>query len=303
VRAVPLIALLFSIAIVGCAAPGLLLRTSTDTKPVFRAESSGLTQLESSAHQLRREDENKKRTERKSTSAHCNTCNSSPCSCSSESHFSGQMALTVLASPFTVPAMILGDDYDHFTEFPDYPYADDVPGSLLINSEFKGKKQTWSGNLQTFAIPGSQDLDRFGGRLLVENSDRIGIDTETNYWLQTHRHGGPDHAWNGDFNVVFRWAESEHFPGRAGVGFNWLADQTKPEVGVNFTYGVEWFPVRPWTISTVIDAGTIGDSSLFHNRTTAGVMLGATEIFAGYDYFQLGTYNFHGPVAGVGYRF
>ena len=90
---------------------------------------------------------------------------------------------------------------------------------------------------------------------------------------------------------------------RAGVGVNWLADQASPEVGVNFTYGFDWFPRRPWTLSSVIDVGTLGGSSLFHNRSTAGVMLGAMELFAGYDYFQIGTFNIHGPVAGIGYRF
>ena len=178
-----------------------------------------------------------------------------------------------------------------------------MPGSLLINSEFKGKTQPFTANLQTFGVAGSNELDRFGGRLVLENADRIGIDTETDYWLQIHPHGGPDHAWNGDFNIVYRFAESEHMQWRAGVGVNWLADQASPEVGVNFTYGFDWFPRRPWTLSSVIDVGTLGGSSLFHNRSTAGVMLGAMELFAGYDYFQIGTFNIHGPVAGIGYRF
>ena len=303
-RAAPLIAILYLINLVGCATQVSMARsTSTASKPVFRAASDGLTELESAAHAPRRDDDDKKRKERKNSGSRCGTCNNSPCTCSDQGSFTGQLALTVITSPLTVPAALIGDDYDHVTPFPDYPYADGLPGSLLINGEFKGKKQTLTGNLQTFAIPGSSDLDRFGGRLLLENSDRIGIDTETDYWLQTHRHGGPDHAWNGDFNVVYRFAESEHMQWRAGIGFNWLADQIQPEFGVNFTYGFDWFPVRPWTISSVIDCGTLGGSTLFHNRSSVGVMLGPAELFAGYDYFQLGTANFHGPVAGVGYRF
>jgi len=308
VRSVLWIVFLNSIAVTGCVASRFSSHVATATAPptVFRAESSGLSELESAAHQKRKEHDSKKKPERHSTAPHCdtrNTVNNSLSDSSEQTSLVGQVALTALASPFAIPCLLIGDDHDHFTEFPDYPYADDVPGSLLVNSEFKGTKQTWGGTLQSFAIPGSHDLDRFGGRLLLENADRIGIDTETDYLLQTHRHGGPDHAWMGDFNVVYRFAESENMQWRAGVGLNWLADQTKPEFGINFTYGFDWYPRRPWTISSVIDAGTIGESSMFHNRSTIGVMLGPAELFAGYDYLQLGTAHVQGPVAGVGYRF
>jgi hypothetical protein len=177
VRAAPLITILYLITLVGCASQVSMARTSTASKPVFRAASDGLTELESAAHAPRRDDDDKKRKERKNSGSRCGTCNNSPCTCSDQGSFTGQMALNVITSPFTVPAALIGDDYDHVTHFPDYPYADGLPGSLLINSEFKGKKQTLTGNLQTFAIPGSSDLDRFGGRLLLENPDRIGIDT------------------------------------------------------------------------------------------------------------------------------
>jgi hypothetical protein len=304
VRSVPLILLISAIVLPGCAMPEAMVRRATRVSPVIRAQSNGLAELEAQAHSPRRE-EPSKRTERTSAGTCCRTCNHSPCTCSSSSGNSlvAQTGLMVLGSPFMIPSLLIGDNHDHFTEFPDYPYADGVPGSILIDSEFKGTTQSVKGTVQTFAIPGSSDLDRFGGRLLLENADRIGIDTETDYWLQTHRHGGPDHAWNGDFNVVYRFAESRTMEWRAGVGFNWLVDQTDPAFGVNFTYGIDWYPRKPWTVSSVIDWGMIGNSTLFHNRTTAGVMVGRTELYAGYDYFQLGTANFHGPVAGIGYRF
>ena len=302
-RAVPLIALLCSVTVIGCSTPVSLARTSTASKTIFRAQGDGLTELESAAHTRHADHDDKTRARPAKSSTRCQTCNRETCTCSGQTSLTGQLVFTTLSAPFSLPAMLVGDNYDHFTEFPDYPYADDAPGSVLINSEFQGKKQSYSGTLQTFAIPGSSDLDRFGARLLLENADRIGIDTETDYWLQTHRQGGPDHAWLGDFNLVYRFAESEHVQWRAGVGFNWLSDQTQPEFGVNFTYGFDWFPCRPWTISSVIDWGTIGGSTMFHNRTSVGVRLGPAELFAGYDYFQLGTANFHGPVAGLGYRF
>lgn len=324
-RAVHLFAVMSMITLIGCAASGSVRHLAAHADPedseiVFRAESSGLSDLEANAH-ARKKDDGKKRTEKKHSSSACHRCKNSPCTCNNtgwltlanssqtsngtnqEPGIFSQMFVAAITAPFAFPAQLIGDDWDHFTEFPDYPYADDWTGSLLINSDFHGKKQDFKAVLQTFAIPGSRDLDRFGGRLLMENGDRLGIDTETDYWLQTHRTDGPDHAWTGDFNIVYRFAENEKMQWRAGVGFNWLADQSGSNFGINFTYGIDWFPRKPWTVSTVFDLGTIGESTLFHNRSTVGVMLGAIELFAGYDYFQLGTANYYGPVAGAGYHF
>ena len=306
-RVAPLLFGLSLIAMSGCVNSRSLARTSSHSSPIIRAESDHLIDLEVAAHEGQVDDKNKTndRSERKHGCSHCRRCNNNPCTCSSssENNFAGQVFVMTISAPFTVPACLLHDDYEHYTEFPDFPYADGVPGALLIDREFKGKTQSLSGNLQMFAVPGFDDLDRYGGRLVLESAARIGIDTETNYWRSTHSNGGVNHAWTGDVNLVFRFAESEHVQWRAGVGVNWLADQISPEMGVNFTYGVDWFPRRPWTVSSVIDCGTLGGSTLFHNRSTAGVMVGPMELFAGYDYFQLGTANFHGPVAGLGYRF
>lgn len=326
-RAVQFIAVLLACSlIIGWGASGQVRCLAADNfggsfRIVFRGESSGLADLEANAH-ARGKDDGKKRAEKRHSDSRCHRCKNSPCTCggglslvghssasplgsqsSDGNGFFGQLFVVAFTSPFSLPALLVGDDWDHVTEFPDYPYADDLPGSLLINSEYPGKRQDYKANLQLFAIPGSRDLDRFGGRLLLENADRIGIDTETDYWLQTHRGDGPDHAWMGDFNVVYRFAESENMQWRAGIGFNWLADQSDTNFGINFTYGVDWFPRRPWTVSTVFDLGTIGESTLFHNRTSVGLMMGAVEVFTGYDYFQLGTANFYGPVAGMGYHF
>jgi hypothetical protein len=299
------------LAVIGCAIPEATRGRQPLASAVIRGESDGLVDLESAAHSRQRTDSDKHgrtaiaKTTHKHHRSHCTTCNQSPCSCqgSTEGNLFGQIFWGFFATPFAVPSFLLHDDHDHFAEFPDYPYADDLPGSLLIDSSFKGKTQTWTGNIQAVAIPSSHELERFGGRLLLENSDRIGLDTETNYWLSTGSQAGPRDAWTGDFNLTYRFAESEQIQLRAGIGVNWLADQIRPEFGVNFTYGIDWFPHRPWTISSIIDVGSLGSAMLFHNRSTIGVMLGPTELLVGYDYFQLGNARFQGPVAGIGYRF
>ena len=55
---------------------------------------------------------------------------------------------------------------------------------------------------------------------------------------------------------------------RSGIGLSWLADQQDANFGFNFTYAVDVYPARPWIVSTEIDWGWLGDTSLFHARLT-----------------------------------
>ena len=159
------------------------------------------------------------------------------------------------------------------------------------------------GALQAITVQDGAGIARYGGRLLLDSESRFGLDTETNYWTQSRTLGNQEQLWTGDLNIVYRYAESEHFQWRAGAGMNWLADRGYNREGFNFTYGVEWFPAKPWTVSSVFDIGTLGSGTLVHNRTTVGVMMGPVEAFAGYDYFAVDKAHFQGPVAGLGYRF
>jgi hypothetical protein len=276
---------------------------------VMRAESEHLGELGAAARD-KKSDSEKPPKEHHRSGSHCSRCNSSPCSCDKSSgpiaNAIGSLMVPglyfVMTSPFTIPAAALGDDYEMLATFPDYPYAGDLPGALIKTTRHEGTARGWMGTLQIFDIQETDNIDRFGGRLVLDSSSRFGIDTESNYWIEPGS-AGTGSLWTGDANVCFRFAESENVQFRAGVGVNWLADGTGAEAGINFTYGMDWFPRKPWTVSTVFDAGTIGGGSLFHNRTTAGVMLGPVEAFAGYDYFRLGSARFHGPVAGLGWRF
>lgn len=271
----------------------------------IRAESDHLSELGRAARESKPKKEKHEKRERHSGSS-CTRCNASPCTCDSSTSLfgdlSGQALLAALAAPFSVPIAVLGDQYEIETRFPAHPYADDLPGSLVLTTPYQGSTKDWAANLQFFAIPETSDLNRFGGRLVLDSTSRLGIDTESNYWMESAS-AGSDHVWTGDANLIFRFAESEHAQMRAGLGVNWLSDSVGTSAGMNFTYGLDWFPRKPWTISTVFDVGAIGRGTLFHNRTTAGVMLGPVEAFAGYDYFQIGSTNFHGPVAGLGLRF
>lgn len=278
---------------------------------IVRAESEQLSDLGKAARERKRDDDKPNKTDRDNdhhrNSSYCNRCNSSPCSCSSSDDGTTVQLLAVgvllaVTSPFTVPVALLEDDYSTTARFPDWPYVDDLPGSLVKATEYDGSTHDWTGTLQAFSIQETDNIDRYGGRLVLESASRFGIDTESNYWVEPGS-TGTNHLWTGDANLVFRFAESERVQFRAGVGVNWLADHGAAEAGFNFTYGFDWFPRKPWTVSTVFDIGRVGGGSLFHNRTTAGVMLGPVEAFAGYDFFQIGSINFQGPVAGLGWRF
>lgn len=48
-----------------------------------------------------------------------------------------------------------------------------------------------------------------------------------------------------------------------------------------------------------IDWGWLGHAGLFHARTTAGVNIQNVEVYTGYDYFDVGSAQIGGLVAGI----
>ena len=215
----------------------------------------------------------------------------------------GSVALGIVSSPFAIPCAAIGDEYEHKGMFPSYPYELN-DSAMFIDGEYEGIGRGWMANVQLVSVDSlGEDVKRYSGRLLLDTSSRFGLDVESNHWHETFSGGGHDGLRTGDANVVFRFAQSEHWQFRAGAGVNWLTDDVGSELGVNFTYGADWFPRKPWTVSSVIDVGKLGGAGLFHNRTTVGAMVGRAEIFCGYDVLQLGSICFHGPVTGIGLRF
>jgi hypothetical protein len=84
-----------------------------------------------------------------------------------------------------------------------------------------------------------------------------------------------------------------------GIGLNWLNDPTQTNLGVNVTYGGEFFPCKPWVISAEIDGGTIGHAGLFRFRTTTGVVWRSLETYVGYEYSDIGTTQNNFFISGV----
>lgn len=210
--------------------------------------------------------------------------------------------LITFTSPWWVPHVMAGDEFSRRACFPGAPYYD-VPGYLEIEPYVRAGGKSWGGHFQGEYADDFGGLSRVGGKLLLEHSLRIGIDTQWSYWSESLGGAGSDQLWTGDANVVFRFAQNERIAMRSGFGINWLRDGIGEDTGFNFTYGFDYFPCKPLVFSAEIDWGTLGDRTLFHARTTAGVVYGHSEAFLGYDYYDVGGTALNGFVAGVGFWF
>ncbi len=209
------------------------------------------------------------------------------------------MALYAAASPWWGPPAMIGDDYAYRSYFPAHPYQQDIEGYLMPAP--KMPLDGYTGALRTrfeYADDGDS-LSRLGGRVLWEHTSRFGLDSSFNY-LEEHAGANTiDSLWMGDFNFVFRFAQSERVSMRTGLGVNWMADDVGSDFGFNFTYGGDFFLGDPWVASAEIDLGTVGAASLFHGRTTLGVQLWHATMYTGYDYLNIEGVEIHGFVAGV----
>ncbi len=212
--------------------------------------------------------------------------------------FSGMIFFYAVASPWIVPPAMLGDDYADVVQFSDFPYDNGHNGFLELVTLDETAQNTNSFRLTTEYGTDFSGLERFGGRLQLDNISRLGLDTEWNYWQEDVTGSRHDTLWTGDANLVFRFAQNEHAQFYTGLGLNWLSGG-QTDVGFNFTYGFDWFPTEPFVIRSVLDAGTIGGADLYHSKTTLGLVYEHVEIFTGYDILHIGDTNLQGLIGGV----
>ena len=135
--------------------------------------------------------------------------------------------------------------------------------------------------------------------LLISTASRFEFDTRFQHLAERLAGGGEDQLWNGDCNVTIRFAQSDFAQFRMGLGFNWLNDPARTDLGFNFTYDADIFPAKPWILSSVLDAGTLGHAGLFRFRSTVGVIHKSLEVYTGYEYTDIGTVHWNGLVGGV----
>lgn len=199
--------------------------------------------------------------------------------------FAGLVMLAGVTSPFWAPHGLIDEGFDAEYLFPRFPY-DHGPGYMQLEPYLRHPRR-WSARLRTEYADNLDDMTRIGGHLLLTGSSRWGLDTQMDYLKEDFADRTYDEIYSGDCNLVFRFAQSQNMQWRTGVGFNWLDDPLRTDFGFNFTYGMDYFPRRPWVISSTLDWGTLGRSELFRFRTTAGLIVHGVEAYTGYEYLDV----------------
>ncbi len=216
----------------------------------------------------------------------------------------GLAFIGAVSMPLALPISIAKDNYKTQAYFPGYPYQDDSRGYLMLDRSSQHEPITsepfpYSIQSSIDYTYYSNEITKIGNRFLVDTTSRFGIDGEFSYWIESLPGNTNDNFWAGDTNLLFRFAQTEAFQMRTGLGLNWLSDNLGSEFGFNFTYKGDFFPMDPLVISAELDLGKTGSSNLAHVRVTTGMNYRHAEIFAGYDHFRLGETEFDGFVSGL----
>ena len=203
--------------------------------------------------------------------------------------FGAKVVGLAVSSPIWVPHCLLNDNYD-FVDLHQFPYDDTAnppetfPFVVRLDADY---------------VEAFDNLDRINGHLLISTASRFEFDARFQHLGERLADGEEDQLWTGDCNVTYRFAQSEREQFRAGLGINWLNEPTQTDLGFNFTYGTDFFPAKPWVLSAVLDAGTLGHAGLFRFRTTAGVVYRSVELYTGYEFTDIGSVHWNGLIGGV----
>ena len=164
-----------------------------------------------------------------------------------------------------------------------------LPKGSLITLSLDPSARRWGGQFRADYANEFDSLIGVGGQLILETTSRWGVDASAQYLRERLPGDDFDHLTLGDCNLVYRFAQGPRAQMRTGLGANWLNDTTRTDLGFNFTYGGDFFPRKPWVLSSAIDWGTLGRAGLFRFRTTAGVIFNRFESYVGYEYLDIGT--------------
>lgn len=212
----------------------------------------------------------------------------------------GNMICMGVTAPFWGPPVWCGDGYASTTYLSCYPYQHDCSGFVLVSPLPKSEYLfNWSLRVRGEYADDFDSMTRYGGRILWESRNRFGFDTSVDYRQEAIVDDRYDDLWTGDANVVFRFAQNEYLVMRSGLGVNYLSDDDGTDLGFNFTYGGDWFPMKPFIVSAEIDWGWIGKAGLFNARSTIGVNIQNIEVYCGFSYFDVGSAQIRGVISGL----
>ena len=210
---------------------------------------------------------------------------------------SSSMILGAVAAPWSIPrAALLDVGNDGY--FGAYPFSDDWNGFIVDQLPQPEWTRQWAGRFTSEYGNNFDGLNKTGGRLQLETTPRFGIDIEWDH-RREELFSGHDTLWTGDANLVYRFAQNQHAAFYTGIGVNWSADNHRGSAGFNFTYGADFFPCRNWVVSSTLDFGRLGHSTLIHGRATVGYLFNRFEVFTGFDYYKVGGVELNGLVGGL----
>ncbi len=215
----------------------------------------------------------------------------------------GEWLWLAATSPFWYPRLLAGDDGEADRDFLTYPYQADFPGYWMHQHDRRqagiGTYHPWLLRLRGEYGEDFDSIRRVSMGVLYDTDLRVGLDASLDYYREWLPGGLRDDLWLGDVNVVYRFAQSERFALRSGLGANYLTGTGSTDFGFNFTYGGDWLPARPWILSANIDVGTLGKVGFFRGRATVGINVRKVEFFTGYDYLDVGTVQIGTVIGGI----
>ena len=153
-------------------------------------------------------------------------------------------------------------------------------------------------------VQGGSDFDGLGQGgigLLLQPTNSLGLEAAATLFRESGT-AFRDHLWLGDVNLLFEPVSGD-VRLRLGIGLNWLGDAYGGEAGFNLTAGTDIRLSNRWLLTGEIDYGTLGDSDLFHSQVTLGATFGNRELFAGYNYYDIGGAELDGVIFGLRFRF
>jgi hypothetical protein len=223
----------------------------------------------------------------------------------------GALGVLAVSSPFWVPVS-LDASYDVTGYFPGHPYA--LPGSGYLFLDRDGG-EPWNKQELDFSDPqylkpwalrlaledgnDFRGLNRLGGRLSLDTTWRVGLQSNWNYLHESLDRGGPDEAVLGDTELTFRLCQNDWLLIHIGAGLRTWTDAHDARFGFNFSYSADFFPCKPVIFSPSFDVGNLSSDLVLHGRATLGLIRGRWELYGGYDFLRIGSVNIQGPVAGV----
>jgi hypothetical protein len=219
----------------------------------------------------------------------------------------GVLAGLGLTAPYWLPMAYLDDGPSKTGYFPAFPYQYDV-GYMLIEPPGAGgylgprDLNVWAVRTRGEYGTAITGLNWVGTNISVETVTRIGFESDVRFYqedLSQMAQPQFDSAYVGDVNMVYRFAQNEYWQFRSGLGVNFLSDRQQSDIGFNFTYGFDWYPIRPLVISSEIDWGLLGDETLIHFRLSSGVQWNGLEAFVAYDLYDVGQFDNISLVTGL----